>query len=391
MNQNSRRQNVGEVRPQLLAHLPHPEPILRVRAFGSLSILGPKGSLGPRDLGGLKAKQLFELLLLSRPASRSKAKLAGDLWDSTLPQNVSATLENYISMLRHNLFNSSISARNVIVTEHDAYRLAPEHVDCDLDTFDRVLTQAEAATLPEEAIQFFDRARYIANGDLLEDEPLSPWVIAWRDHYRRRVVDALLSAAELDLGLGRLGEAEDHAEQAMTMDPLNERAVRAAMHIAVEMGNQHRALAIYERCRKDLGERLGIYPSQQTRALQALIVRQQPLSLTPDPRRQPQAELGLKVLDAAMTDRLENRGLRQSSTRELTASSVEAPGMIDDSTLILLYGACALARKRGGRLGVSRLLDEASILFSNLQQRDESDDCSDLLPFSFIDERFNRF
>jgi SARP family transcriptional regulator, regulator of embCAB operon len=371
MNQGTVLKNVATSPSRTSANASSAEPVLRIRAFGSLSILAPVGALGPRDLGGLKAKQLFESLLLSRPASRSKATLATDLWDTAMPQNVSATLENYISMLRHHLFASSASARDVIVTEHDAYRLAPELVDCDLDTFDRVLVQAADARLPEEALQFFDQARHIASGDLLEDEPQSPWVLAWRDHYRRRLVDALLSAAELAVSLGRLADAEDHADQAMIMDPLNERAVRVAMHAAVAMGCQHRALAIYERCRRDLGDRLGIYPSQQTRALQALIVRQQPLVFSNDvPLRATSDGLSNISVSTTVADHARAKGVKRSPRSSGSASRSSNVSVDDDSMLIVLYGACALAQKRGGREGLMRLLDKASAAFNQLQQHD---------------------
>jgi DNA-binding SARP family transcriptional activator len=391
-------------------------PALRVSAFGSLSILSPVGSFGPRDLGGLKAKQLFELLLLSRRTSLSKASLADDLWDTKFPQNVSATLENYVSILRHHLFESSVRARAVIVTEHDAYRLAPDFVDCDLDAFDRLVARASTATHAEEVMDFLDQAQHLATGDVFEDEPNSAWAVAWRDRYRRKVVDVRLSAAELAVRVGRYKVAEDHAEHVMDMEPLNERAVRVAMHVAVEMGCQHRALAIYERSRHSLAEELGILPSEQTRNLHSLVVRQQPLppcdshkvvSATDNFRdglrvtgQTIEKQAGSKVFAPSprITDSTVKHDPRVKHDRTVTddptvkhdPTLTDDPTLADDYTLILLFGACALAKQRGGPMGVFRLLSEASDFHDRLQQQRSNNGKGDL-PLVFSDQGLNDF
>ncbi len=359
-------------------------PLLRVRAFGTLSIFSPVGSLGPRDLGGVKTKQLFELLLLSRRTSLSKTALADALWDTTFPQNVSATLENYVSKIRHHLFASSAAARDVIVTEHDAYRLAAEFVACDLDEFDNVLAQAGATTQAEEAIQFFDQAQHLATGELLEDEPNSPWVLAWRSHYRRRVIDMHLSAAEVAMRIGRFAVAEDHAERVLAMESLNERAVRVAMHAATELGCQHRALALYERCRGDLAEKLGIYPSEQTRLLQSLIVRQQPLPLASEPWA---SDFVTKEKRTISEPYRSSNDFSAPNTRT-TESAV--PQSNEDSTLMLLFGACALAQRREGRSGVLRLLSEASSIHHRIQKQLLYDAGADI-PVAFGDDGLDEF
>ena len=77
-------------------------------------------TLGVRDLGGLKPKQLLELLLIERGRPVSKDGLADQLWGEKLPQRVAATIETSVSVLRRHL------EPGLIVTEHGAFRLPTE-------------------------------------------------------------------------------------------------------------------------------------------------------------------------------------------------------------------------------------------------------------------------
>ncbi|MGH9243278.1 MAG: winged helix-turn-helix domain-containing protein [Acidimicrobiales bacterium] len=73
-----------------------------VRMFGRLQLDVGGSKLGPRDLGGVKPKQLLELLLLERGRPVSKDRLADLVWGERLPRRVEATIESYMSVLaRH--------------------------------------------------------------------------------------------------------------------------------------------------------------------------------------------------------------------------------------------------------------------------------------------------
>ena len=76
---------------------------ISIRLFGQLSFEDGEQVLGPRDFGGVKPKQLLELLLCGHGAPVSKDRLADGLWGERLPQNVEATLETYVSVLRRSL------------------------------------------------------------------------------------------------------------------------------------------------------------------------------------------------------------------------------------------------------------------------------------------------
>jgi DNA-binding SARP family transcriptional activator len=88
-----------------------------VRLFGSLELDVARGTLGARDLGGVKPKQLLEQLLLERGRAVPKDRLADQLWGNQLPQRVAATVETYVSVLRRHL------GPGIISTEPGGYRV----------------------------------------------------------------------------------------------------------------------------------------------------------------------------------------------------------------------------------------------------------------------------
>jgi SARP family transcriptional regulator, regulator of embCAB operon len=318
---------------------------LRVRAFGQLSIETTFGTVSAKQLGSVKARQLFEILLLSRNSVVSKGTLAEELWDGSLPRNVSATIENYVSILRQHLFEDPILARSVIVTAREGYRLCLDQVTCDLDEFDDLLAEARQAPSSFLALDLYDRALALAREEVLLDETSGRWVHGVRDRYRLRVLKAHLEVGELHLQLGRTRNAEHHADTALALEPLNECAVRLAMRVANAMGSQRRALGIYENCRRGLAEQFGLIPSEATRELELEILRQDGAE-SAQPTSKVSSQVSAEICSPQPADQ----------------PSAQAP---DGEAFTFLLKACVAANEKGGRDGVLRLLREASTLERN--------------------------
>ncbi len=232
--------------------------MLPVRLFGPLEIEIDGRTLGPRDFGGIKPKQVLEILLVERGRAVAKERIADLLWGSDLPRNVSATLETYVSVLRRHL-------KKTVRTEPGAYRVAAEDVDVDLDRFDAHRRRGGRAAL--------EAALVLARGEVLEDEPYGTWAVRVREVYRERVLRTLVDAAEAALAEGDTTKALAHAEQAMIRDRACERAYRTAMRAHDALGRPDEALAVYQRCRAALSEELGVEPQAETNDLRDALRR----------------------------------------------------------------------------------------------------------------------
>ena len=138
--------------------------------FGPLQVEAGATRLGPRDLGGVKPKQLLEVLLVERGRPVPKERIAELLWGAAQPRRAAATIETYVSVLRGRLDRPSGLGRRLILTESGAYRLATGALSVDVDRFDALLREA-AASGPAGRRPLLQEAVTLADAELLADEP----------------------------------------------------------------------------------------------------------------------------------------------------------------------------------------------------------------------------
>jgi DNA-binding SARP family transcriptional activator len=260
---------------------------LRIRLFGGLAIEDGARTLGPKDLGGLRPKQVLEILLAARGHRVPTERLAEMLWGDEPPGNAAASIQTFVSVLRRALFTDRDTARRLVVTEAFAYRFATELIEFDLDAFDRLVARAKDEP-PWVARRTLENALCLARGDVLEDEPYSDWADELRRDYQLRTLRAHLDGATIALGERDYSAALVHAEAAAAIDRFSDGSVRTAMLALYAEGRQHDALARYRTFRGALDDELGLTPSEAARSLEAAILRDEdPHSLLPRPIARP--------------------------------------------------------------------------------------------------------
>jgi DNA-binding SARP family transcriptional activator len=265
---------------------------LVIRMFGPLAIENGARTLGPRDLGGARPKQVLEILLAARGHLVATDRLADLLWPQRAPQNAAGSLQTFVSALRRHVTLDRERARELVVTEAKAYRFATNLVDFDLDRFDE-LVERSAREPTRVARRSLEQALALVRGELLEDEPYSPWAQDLRGTYQGRVLGAHLDAADAALAELDYPDALAHSQAAAALDSFSERAQRTAMLALYALGRQHEALQVYRRFRASIERELGLEPTAQTRALQSAILRQEDVrALIPRPIEPPRGDAG---------------------------------------------------------------------------------------------------
>lgn len=256
-------------------------PVIRI--LGALEIVDGERVLGPRDLGGARPKQLLEILLAARGHLVPVDRIADLIWDDQPPDDIAASIQTFVSVLRRRLVADRARARQLVVTEAEAYRFATDAVDLDLDRFDELL-EGSAREPTRIARQSLERALALVRGEVLEDEPYALWAQDLRGSYQGRVLGARLDAADAALAELDLAAALAHVEAAVALDGFSERAQRTQLLTLYALGRTHEALARYRSYRSRLDEELGLEPSVETRALEAAVIRQDDVrSLVPRP------------------------------------------------------------------------------------------------------------
>jgi DNA-binding SARP family transcriptional activator len=259
-----------------------------VRLFGSIAVEHDGRTLGPRDFGGSRPKQVLEILLAMRGSPVPVDRIAEMLWGERLPGNFAASIQTFVSTLRRHLCPDQRCARELVVTERGAYRFAVERAAIDIDRFDELLARAGRA---DTAVgrRLMIEALSVATSDVLQDEPYAEWAQELRGTYLSRVTGVNLEAADGALIAHDFQAALRHAQAAAKLDRFSERAHRTEMLALYAMGRAHEALEAYRRLRSLLVGELGLEPNAESRSLEAAILRQDDVSsLLPRPSREMQ-------------------------------------------------------------------------------------------------------
>lgn len=239
--------------------------------FGPLQVRDGDRVLGPRDLGGVKPRQVLEMLLLARGHLVPTDVIATALWaEGEEPRNVVATLNTYVCVLRHSLFADQAQARRVIVTGPGSYRLALDEVSVDLDRFDELLLRAERAPR-RERLELLTAAVGLAGGPVLEHARYDEWVQEDRLIYEDRVTRAHLDLALDGLAEGQRSMCLRHAEIALSRDRYSEEAYRLVMLANHGLGRHDAVRRTVSRCRAVLDRDLGVRCGPETEQLLAAI------------------------------------------------------------------------------------------------------------------------
>jgi DNA-binding SARP family transcriptional activator len=246
---------------------------MEISMFGPLVVRDGDRVLGPGDLGGVKPRQVLELLLLARGHLVSTDVIADALWpEGQEPRNIVATLNTYVCVLRQNMFLDRVQARRVIVTGSGAYRLSLDEVSVDLDRFDDLVLGAERATRADR-LGLLTAAVALASGAVLEHARYDEWVQEERLVYTDRTTRAHLDLARDWLAEGGLAPGLRHAELALGLARYSEEAFRLIMLANHGLGHHDIVRRTLERCRatldRDLGVDCGPETEEMARAIEA--------------------------------------------------------------------------------------------------------------------------
>ena len=242
-----------------------------IQLFGRLEVRTRGVRLAGRDFGGVKPRHILALLGLR--GDLHKTELAELLWSGRPPANHQATVESYVSLLRHRLDPDGQTRHSVITTRNGGYALVADQVRVDVARFDELIAAASGRTAGR-ALRPLTAAAHLAARPLLEDVEQHDWADQARERYRALLVTTLLDAGGHALAAGDPQVALALADRAVGLDPVAERGWVITMTAHRLLGDRVAALRAYDRCRGELAEGLGVEPSDRTRALFLELLRE---------------------------------------------------------------------------------------------------------------------
>lgn len=242
---------------------------VKIRLCGVTTVTNAQGERVEK-LGGVKPRQVLELLALSAGTPVSKHRIAEQIWDGAPPPSYLGTLESYVCLLRRSL-GAGRGRNSVLQTTTTGYLLRTDGVSVDVVEARALL--ARARTSPEDRIRLVAQALDMLAGDLLVSEPYAAWAQGQRDCFTRELVTACTEAAADAHATGDTADAIRFARRAVEMDSLAEQAWQHLIRALADQGRLGEALKAYAELREVMLEELGAEPSVASRGLYVEILQ----------------------------------------------------------------------------------------------------------------------
>ena len=223
-------------------------------------------------LGGRRQRWLLALLLVEPGQAISSDRLIDELWQGRPPGGAEGTLRVYVSRLRSALGENTLFARP------PGYVLDIDAELVDAWRFERLYREGRDALARGAAGLAADRlgaALALWHGPAFADVR-DAGVVA--DEARRldelRLV-AVEERIDAELSLGRHASLVAELERLVAEQPLRERLWRQLVLALYHSQRQAEALTAYNRARTLLSESFGLDPSEELRALERAVLRQE--------------------------------------------------------------------------------------------------------------------
>jgi DNA-binding SARP family transcriptional activator len=296
------------------------------RSLGPVE-LSVDGGPAPPELLWRKHLALLVYLARSPRRGRSREHLIGLLWADRSEAAARHSLSEALRVIRHHAGEGSVEMKVGQV------RLQPTSVRLDVDRLEELAAANDWAAAAELVSGEFLEGFALAEASEFED-----WLAAERELWGRRGVEVLVSCADAHAQVGKVEEACEFAERALSLRPASELALRCAVRCRSLAGDRAGALALFDRFQARMAAEVGVEPTEETRSLVARVRRERALQVDAPRLHGEDLRIGRPPL--------EGRGQELQQLLETAAGAVRTR----QAALLVLEG--------GAGIGKTRLLDE---------------------------------
>jgi DNA-binding SARP family transcriptional activator/predicted ATPase len=254
---------------------------LELNLFGSFRATLDGESID--NMRSTKVKALLIYLAVERSTAHRREYLFTLLWpgmpEKSARHNLSQTLYDLRQTIPAVSSNQSQETVPLILANRQTVQMNPTAaVDVDIHQLDGLLEKYQGhhhqslATCEtcnnrlKKAVDLY-QGEFLADFYLEDSNPFEDWAETVREAYRRKVIEALSTLADITIQKQDYERACTHIDQQLALDNLRERAHRQKIEVLALGGQRVEAMRQYRQCAQLLAEQLGVSPSQETTAL----------------------------------------------------------------------------------------------------------------------------
>lgn len=247
---------------------------LKICTLGRFSMKRGNLTIGDDNKRSQRPWILLKYLLTHHDKQIVQEDFFDIIWqDGEECENPAKALQNLVYRLRQMLNKdtpaeygeSSINFNQGCYSWNKQY---PYQLDTDVfeDLYNRAC-QAYRTGNHHHAAELFTSALQLYKGDYLADLSFNDWVIPARNHYRQLYHDAMMKMVQIYKDSGKHQEILNLCENALMIDPYEEKIHEQIIETLIEMGRMKLAQTHYEYVTAMLYKELGVKPSPSLRNL----------------------------------------------------------------------------------------------------------------------------
>lgn len=244
-----------------------PKPRVSIHLLGGLRI-----AIGDRPIercASSRARAVFAYLVTHRDALVSRDQLMDQFWRDALPRDA----RNSLNVALHSFRRACKQAGDVpIIVYHDGFYSINSDIEVwsDVHEFLNLVErgqQLEVAHRITLAIEAYEQALAIYQGDFLADCPYQDWSMVMREKLRFLHLDMLDRLSVIYLSNGQFGACVTLCQLILARDSCREDA-HCRLMIAYARQDQHTlAIRQYQICTEALRKELDVQPNERTSML----------------------------------------------------------------------------------------------------------------------------
>lgn len=263
----------------------HPGFTLQAQTLGPFRTWRGSEPVPAQEWHRVKARHLFQLLLIHRGNYLQKEQILDRLWPDMPARSAEKHFKVALNMMQSVIEpNRPPRAPSFFVRRREGcYGLMPgESLLTDCDRFEQNIEQGRQAQEAGDlmlAIKHYRQAVDLYRGDFLEQSLYEDWTIEERERLLGLYLRTAERLARLHLQNGQPAEAIALCKAILSRDDCWEAAYRLLMVAYQRRGNRPQALRTFEHCTQVLKESLDVPPMEQTVKLHERILYHRSVSV----------------------------------------------------------------------------------------------------------------
>ena len=237
----------------------------KVSFFGNLR-MEYNGKL-VEGLHSRKGKAILSYLLYNQKRQIHRDILMDKFWPDVASDSARNSLNVAIHSIRKAFFELDAEEK-LILFKDDCYLIHPEiAVTSDVSAFKEFWHQArtyEHSGRMIEAVEKYQAALGLYQGDLMEDDLYSDWAERERENLREIYLLILDKLSDYYFADKQFKKAAEFCQMLLKMDDCREDVHRRLMNCLFQLGKRGQAIKQFYKCEKILKEELEVKPSERT-------------------------------------------------------------------------------------------------------------------------------